>query len=87
MPHKTGRPVRLLMHVHVHATRVEERLGHDLAPRCTATWLLAWDGMGHSEWNQCGDRKSKHLHVGLPGLGVGVPVGVGHGPGSDKLLY
>jgi hypothetical protein len=27
--------------------------------------------MGHSEWSQCGDRKSKHLGVGPAGLGTG----------------
>lgn len=80
-PMKLGGPVWLLWHVHIHATRMEGRLGRDLAPWCTGPWLLAWDGMGHSEWKQCGVRKSKHLYVGLPGLGVGV----GRGRGLDQI--
>lgn len=52
-------------------------------PGALLPWLLAWGGMGHSEWNQCGDRKSKHLYVGLPGLGVGV----GKGSRSDQPLH
>lgn len=51
-------------------------------PGAWVPWLLAWGGMGHSEWNQCGDRKSKHLGVGLPGLGLGV----GQGTTSDQPL-